>query len=717
MAAQSWQRLLTRIKQPGSWRIPIARSLLFLIFAMWLYQTQYRPATQSRIFDKGSAAENQLKAAAIAANAGYPFQYYFHEGQVDPQKLIDFNSIVVGERGLPFMIALSSVVGRVVIGSNFAVNTNYAAHGLFVLLLLSAVLILFPSVPLLTSVAGIVSLYGVIAVTGFGINSQARLVPAYMVVLIGVLIATVYLPLKRRWRVLFLLGMGLVIGFVPFLREESGGIVYSTSALLMGGVIIFSLVGWFVLRSQQMWREIILHVAARVVVTVAVMLGGILFVNTSARVFYSIAWRQPFSETVLLRRGIGHPLYMSLGFVSNPFNIGWKDQISQIHIELMDPTIPIDYTEPFQDRLIQEWFGLVSERPQTLVENTGQKLAFIHALFTGKPLPTVTYNNVVNRAPLVQALYYPTCLLVLVAAIGMIRWAKPSSYFLCLGFLGIVFGAIIIPLIIFPSYVASLQGLILCTTCLLPAVVIDLRLSGGHSWSEPANQQLRRITRLSQIVITAAFLGLALLGLIWYMWRMNIHNDKVQAITQTNPLTDISDLQFRYAHLFNDLPAAAQERILGDIRNTQNTKRCPSTENSDFIGTQIGKFVDVTGNIAVFRPVVAVLTGEQVHIFAWFGKAYPEAPVQLDQGRVDASIYFTDNDAPDRIASWEIPINNVEWRDTYRMVSRFIPASILRQKDYVDIELRNPTPKDPQNPSKGIDIVAITKARIVFCEP
>ena len=60
--------------------------------------------------------------------------------------------------------------------------------------------------------------------------------------------------------------------------------------------------------------------------------------------------------------GSGHSLYMSLGYLSNPYNISWRDNVAIIQSQLIAPGTRFDSSD-YQGVLREEWLRIVLTSP------------------------------------------------------------------------------------------------------------------------------------------------------------------------------------------------------------------------------------------------------------------------------------------------------------------------------------------------------------------
>src|SRR6202022_4190324 len=132
---------------------------------------------------------------------------------------------------------------------------------------------------------------------------------------------------------------------------------------------------------------------------------------------FSRAWGTPFAVTTTAEHGAGWPLYLSLGYVSNPFNIGWRDPIGQLHARLI---ANLGYGDPaFQSTLLREFQQIVVTRPWLLIRNVSAKAARVHALASGS-ISTSVETPVTQSRPLV--LCYRAVPFVMLGSLLLLAW-------------------------------------------------------------------------------------------------------------------------------------------------------------------------------------------------------------------------------------------------------------------------------------------------------
>src|SRR6185295_5005227 len=125
---------------------------------------------------------------------------------------------------------------------------------------------------------------------------------------------------------------------------------------------------------------------ARKAVAVALSFPVAFAYTVALSLFLSKYYGLPYSSQYFPNHGSGHPLYLSTGYVANPFNTAWDDDIFQVnYITFSDRFFGWTYPEwgdVIQPALRHEYARIVAEDPMVLVRNVVEKTGLLHRYFT-----------------------------------------------------------------------------------------------------------------------------------------------------------------------------------------------------------------------------------------------------------------------------------------------------------------------------------------------
>ena len=619
-----------------------ARLAVFALFAWYVYSTHYFPF-------RNEPYDEVLTTATIrAANAGLPFHLQFVSSDGVPQTPVKMSDYY-GDYGIHILLSLTGSAGRWWYGPSYTLDSTVVRGIIAVFLVGAAAAMMMPGVPLAVGAAGVFSLWAQFRWATLGLY-DAR----YWGVSFVVCVAMVYLGavLKRWtiWRIVSLLVLAAIAAYGQLLRQEAGPTPTALGLVLVLAAVIAWLTSRRVMAGQMELRTLARRAAA----------GGVLLIAVNAAAFpaerwlFSRAWHTPYSQTSIAVHGSGWPLYLSLGYVSNPFNIGWRDPIGEIHARLINPAIVLNADPAFQRTLLEEFRRIVIARPWLLLQNMVAKAFRIHEL-ASRPSGANTGTIITQSRPMVRVYWaVPFVLIALVGAL-LYRGTAEGVMVWCAG-LALAAAASSGPLVVFPEYIGGLQGATIALVFILPAAVLS---SIAASWpvdDAPAARGLFTayvLAGTAVAMIAAAFVGVQALR---YRTQLN-------AIASADPLESIRTRQFRYAHFFNDLPLAKQGRLIAQLQ--------ASTDPS------VTHVVDErSGNLDLFAPQVVVRTDAEIHLFVWMGRGFIPPEPRLFQGSTHASLLIC-GDCPQSASindllkfpmRWTM-INDLEWQGRYRMFS------------------------------------------------
>jgi hypothetical protein len=627
------------------WAGGLIRAALFIAFVLYLYHVKFAPSREAPFED--------AETVVGAVNAGRPFELLYppHDGMPAALKRM---SEVDGDYGVQLLVSVTGSAGRWLFGPSFRLRTQVARVILFGLFATTAAVILAPPVPLAAATAGVLSLFVLMRWGPVNFSAARFWGVAYAAEVGSVYLATALKPWNFP-RMVVLLLLASLAAYAQFLRQEAA----PTSDALGVALVVASAITWLVVRRSAAPRVKASSVLAR-----RALGGGLLLLLANAaavpleRWCFAMAWGKPFSETARSGHGVGWPMYLSLGYVSNPYNIGWRDRIGEVHAQLIRPRLYTDDPE-FQPTLLREYERVVIDRPWLLVRNVLARARRIHEL-AGEP----SAATMSQPRPLVFA-YWAMPWMMLGCLLLLVRRGTAEGAVIWVCALALAAGASAGPLLVFPEYLGGLQGSIVVLILVVPGAIAGSILeAAGAAGGAPLARRILAFHGLA----AGAVAGLALTGIGVQAVR---DRDLKDATFAMDPVTAITVQEFRYAHVFNDLPLGKQGRIIARLLASRDPSLARKLEPAE-------------GDVNLFRPDAVVRTGSQVHVIAWMGRGFVAPVPRLFQGATHASLLVC-GDCPRETSvndsqtdlHWTM-IGDLEWQGRYRMFSLPLTASLRR---------------------------------------
>jgi hypothetical protein len=664
------------------WHVAIAaiRALVAALFIWHVATVSYLPLRHQPFGDDDS------EAAVRALNAGYPFHLLYPATATSPHVLSRMNQGVV-DHGVMILLTAGTAAYRTVTGTRVTVTASMGRGVLMAVFLVTAAAMMSPGVPLLVGLAGIVALDILLTWGPLGVVPAVHWGVAFAAVVVGVYLGTVL----QQWsptRVFTAIVLAIIAAITQILRQEAVSVAYGLGfALIVGGAIVA-----FVVRRAP-------PVATRAIA------GGLLLIamNASIRPIERLAIARvtgnTYAETAAIEHGFGGPLYLSLGYVSNPFNLAWRDPIAQVHALLIDPAIKSAGPE-IQAMLLREFATIVINRPWLLIRNVVARAERIHALATQRSerLPDVA---VWQRPPLARL--YKSLPLVVLLSVALVWWrGTVETALIVLGAIAIAGAASAGALVVFPDYIGGVQGAIVMLALILPAAVVS-HLAGSTAAADSLSTSTAR-----RVLVCAAALGVAALlvaaAFVAVQWLR--YRGVQERTADRDPLEAIAADQFRYAHVFNDLSVAKQGRLVARL-----------TASND---PRIARIIDLRrGDFDLFRPEVLVRTATQLHLIAWMGRSFHAPFPPLYQGTTHSLFFICGECAPQSTVNdfpfdsgWTF-VNDLEWRGRYRMFSVSLNAK-LEAARFFHVAAEKIVALDSSIESTGLRPALISSARIDY---
>jgi hypothetical protein len=515
-------------------------------------------------------------------------------------------------------------------------------------------------------------------------------------------VAAVYLGSVLKtwtwWRIMTLSLLAALAALAQILRQEAAGVSYGVGLALLASAAVA------LIARRRSGAETSKHAGVGAFVRRATA-GGLLLIAANAaampleRVVMSRQMGTPFAETPAIAHGSGWPMYLSLGYVSNPFNIAWRDPIGQVHALLISSGA-ISGSAAVHSTLMREYLSIVVSRPWVLLQNVAAKAARIHALAVrhADPFPDVA----VWQRP-AHARFYIALPLEFVLCAALLWWrGTPEAMAIFLSSLALAVTASAGALVVFPDYIGGVQGATVALALIVPAAIASALLDRTSAERQIATPLVRRmVTWSAALAVAATAIGAAFVAVQWMRYRA-----QQEATVARDPVEAIEAQQFRYAHVFNDLPLAQQGRLVARLTNS----RAPA----------VGRIVDLQrGDLDLFRPIALVRTATELHLIAWMGNSFRAPFPSFYQGRTDALFFICGECAADSTvddfpfdSGWTF-VNDLEWRGRYRMFSVLLNERLKRARSF-HVAAEKVVALDRRIESTGLRSAPIASARITF---
>jgi hypothetical protein len=623
-----------------------------------------------------AAGEGAAPSAATiqACNRGYPFHYYAgapDDPRTDAGQLHPY-AANFGDYGIGFLLSAQAAVTQSLTGTPARLGAADEARLCFLVLLVTALAACLPPAPLPLSAGATLGLHLLVPVVCLDYASPAgcvRIWGALTVFQAALFLALGLQPRKGLIAWAGLMVLGLMIAFAPIVRQASAGIPLGMLLALgfAGGASCLACLvppggdrrgAWHVLRGP----------AARAAVLLLLLGGELVAVRYAVLAVYSRAYHIPLARLEMPRHGAGFPLYLSLGTVSNPYNIGWEDEIAVIHGQLASGR-PLPYCWELQEQLVKEWARLVREAPDLFCANVLARARQL-ATYALVSAPGTRENQMWREDNPWRARCLPwlfgAALLALGAALA--RFVRRPGFLLGLylaGALGAVLGANASALLIYAGYPWDTCGALIALACVvLPASwCLAARRAGAPDPGPAGALERALVRRLAAGLAALLVVGLAAGG-AWAGYR-HFRNARLaeQVAARPRPLAEIRARGYRYAALFNRMSERSQEQVLQALRGPD----CPG----------VFDFTTGEGRQDIFRPELGVVADGILYLVCRFNDGWrPPAPC-FDDGAVNSYVHVVRDDAA-VLGRWPFRmddgvsgfhrINDRFWENRYRML-------------------------------------------------
>jgi hypothetical protein len=663
------------------------RAALFAAFVWYLWSQHYAPHR----FEPFADADTE--AAVRAINAGRPFHLLYENGERTPPT-IKRMSEVYGDLGLQMAIGFVAQAERRLHGPSIRFDTAIGRTMLLALFVVTAAAMVADGVPLLVALAGVMAMWTLFKWGPMVLGPAQHWGVAYVAVVTAIYVGAVFNPWTAS-RVVSLALLAVLAALSQLLRQEGSTVPTAVGIAMVAtaGLIVVAL-RWVDDAGTRSARQVAKRAA----------LGGMLLLAVNSAVppierwVLSNASGTSFADTPAAAHGAGAPLYLSLGYVSNPFNIAWRDPVGVVHARLIVPGMGF-WDPEYQPTLFREFVDIVISRPWLLLENVAAKAQRVHALAMGRAdrLPDVAvwqrppHTRFYKALPWVGAL----CLAIL--------WLRgtPETAAIVLTSAALAAAASAGALVVFPDYMGGVQGATMVLAIIMPASVAASLIESSMAPTWVSARLTRRVlAEAGALGVAALVIGGGFVGVQWMRYRA-----LQEEVVARDPVDAIEAMQFRYAHVFNDLPVARQGRLLARLLAGASPA--------------VARLVERHGDVDLFRPEALVRTSSQLHLIAWMGTAFQPPVPPLYQGTTHALVFLCGecppssgmNDFP-LVSGWEM-VNDLEWRGRYRMFSVALNSRLKASRAF-HVTAEKVTSLDPSNQTTGLRSQAIATAEFTF---
>ncbi|MBI1281594.1 MAG: hypothetical protein GC179_25935 [Anaerolineaceae bacterium] len=593
----------------------VIRLLIWLAFVVICIVFVFLP--QQNI---GQQVDEFSARSIAAANQGLPFFYTYPR---DPG-FISFNQLPYHEVGVHILNALAYVVGRTFAGNSFQLPVDASVYLVLGLMIFTSLLFVSPTVPILISLGGNIALVAALFTGAIDLwLISARWGATYGAILTGMMLATAFtVGVKRRPHIFaHILLLGILAGLTKYLREESAILVYGAFLLVVISVAIIELVRAIAQRRAKrdglVKHSAILQPLVYCFIFVAVVYSSQFFV----RGLYALAWKVPYAATSDSFHGSGHAMLLSLGYVDNPYNLGWADDLGPAETEMRLPgsanlrrfdKTTVVYNQLFepayQARAGSLAWSIMLQNPSLVLKNIITKFSdLLQWLFPENaryPFQGQIGGIYINFSPLILLLAFGTVVLLLISA-----WYIYSIQAWILGItgIGLIALSLISPLLIHPFYISALRGVLYSCAFVLLGACFTLWLQRDTSQPNPVRPLILKSTAvLGGFVVLVLVMAVSI-----FVVLNNRYQDQLRTIATSDPAAQLTSKTYQFADAFNALDLAVQEQLLEQLKQSADIRSFNViTDKSDLESLLNVSAVFVKDNFIY----VVVKLGENIHL-------------------------------------------------------------------------------------------------------
>jgi len=537
------------------------RVALFVVFAGAL---TYMDAANVRSW---SAVNPNMNVSYRTINAGHPFYIYAGDvndlqqpGKTDPAKLMPYFKVLFNDGGI--LLSMSGLrLGLDALGSleGYQFNDYQFPFFAYVAMLVFGASLMLVTLPLAVAILAYIPLLQVTLDYSDKLGSDARTVEAFGLAILGVYALVLVFSRWRRGTVIFIVTTTLFVAWLNLIRQ---GLI-DQKLLLDALLIAFFVVSALVRRLRRSgYHKKPAALEARKALAIALSFPVAFAYTVALSLFLSKYYGLPYSSNYIPSHGSGHPLYLSTGYVANPFNIAWDDDIFQVnYITISDRFFRWSYpewSEVSQPALRNEYKRVVAEDPMLFVRNVVEKTKLTHRYLTDPSIPGILPFDLIYVPAESQRFMYRAAMLGLVLLAGVAflpscRWLWNAIF----PMLALVAVSLVPPLVVSPGYLLGFLGAMssICFAwfgaCAAGLVFGGrLRLANG-----------RAAGRSAVLVGAGVTLVLLLFGL--YVGFREVYNARQDArLLAENPYDVMREKGYRFAEGFNRLKLADQQRAI-----------------------------------------------------------------------------------------------------------------------------------------------------------
>ena len=157
-------------------------------------------------------------------------------------------------------------------------------------------------------------------------------------------------------------------------------------------------------------------------------------------------------------------------------------------------------------------------------------------------------------------------------------------------------------------------------------------------------------------------------------------------LSKLDPIIQINNMEFEYAHFFNRLSIEDQKFVINNIVNSDQN-------NIKKIKT------NMLGKAEIFEPILLFFTKNQVHLIGYFSSKWTKPEIEWDQGHINSLLIVSKNgykakSPNDMLLESYSPatkthilfyVNDFEWKNKYKMYSLPMPLN-FESADFFKVE-------------------------------
>lgn len=439
----------------------------------------------------------------------------------------------------------------------------------------AAVIFLFAGVMLLTKVPLPVATGGaltLLAVWGIfhDLSSFYHAIESWTI-----LVASMFIVLVVFWKgslrnYVAAAAFGLVLGYLPLMRQSAILHALLPSIFLLIACAARAAATWYLGRRAISDQEREMTVAGghgsadpaqsspfrslqMFVVPVMVMLVFFLATRTG------VMWLQTrIDKTPGRPHGAGYPLFLSLGFVNNPYNIAWDDDCAVAQGLLIEGA-PWYEDANGQKKLAALWLSRVKKDPALLLRGILAKSLYLVRYFSNTLDPLMTGIDGYPMKPSGVSLSLGIAFVLAMAFCirAFVRVHSDRMFVLASGTLGILTAGIGPLVLLVPFYLGSAIASFL-TVIFVLAPSAWFALNPGDRPDDRAEKANKFVYKTGGIILSFV----VCVVLVFALARSVINGRQARRIIENDPIESIRRLGHTYAYHFNRLPVVDQQKVI-----------------------------------------------------------------------------------------------------------------------------------------------------------